>query len=155
MNTTEATETWFSRGKAEADKGIPSGERVVGVLIVVVCLLMVVYFGAHQLWATGFFTTTFGPIEMIMLYGSLVFWIVSAGLEGVLGQRLLSRLFDAFGGLVFATVATLWLFVVFPFDFAYFADVLPVLLRFVIQWISNDIARIVMLLISCFITVFN
>ena len=81
-----------------------------------------------------------------MLYGSLVFLIVTAGLEGVLGQRLLSRLFDTFGGIIFAAVATAWLFVVFPFEFAYFADVLPDSLRFLVQWISNDIARVLMVL---------
>ncbi len=146
MNETEATESWYSRGKAEADKGIPYSERVVGIGIVVVCILIGVYFGAHQQWSTGFFTATFGITEMIMLYGSVIFWIVTAGLEGVLGQRLLSRLFDTFGGLIFAGIATVWLLVVFPFDFAYFADVLPVFLRFLVQWISNDIARVVMVL---------
>ena len=44
----KANENWFSRGKAEADKGIPYGERVVGIAIVVVCVLMVLYFVAHQ-----------------------------------------------------------------------------------------------------------
>jgi len=38
--------------------------------------------------------------------------------------------------------------VVFPFKFTYFADVLPDFLRFLVQWISDDIARIVMLLYS-------
>ena len=146
MNETQATESWFSRGKAEAEKGIPKSERIVGIAIVVFCVLMVLYFVAHQTWSTGFFTATFGTLEILMLYGSLVFWIVTAGLEGVLGQRLLSRLFDTFGGLVFATVATAWLFVVFPFEFAYFADVVPDFLRFLVQWISNDIARVVMVL---------
>jgi hypothetical protein len=28
---TETTETWFSRGKAEADKGIPRNERIIGI----------------------------------------------------------------------------------------------------------------------------
>ena len=55
----------------------------------------------HQIWSTGFFTSTFGTIEMIMLYGSWIAWIITAGLEGVLGQRLLSRLFDTFGGIIF------------------------------------------------------
>ncbi len=83
---------------------------------------------------------------MFLFYGSLIFWIVSAGLEGVFGRRLLSRLFDAFGGLVFATIGITWLLVVFPFEFAYFADVLPDSLRFLVQWISNDIARVLMVL---------
>ncbi|UCE15813.1 MAG: hypothetical protein JSV12_08120 [Candidatus Bathyarchaeota archaeon] len=146
MNETEATESWFSRGKAEADKGIPYHERVTGITIVVFSVLMVFYFAAHQTWSTGFFTATFGTLEMIMLYGSLIFMIVTAGLEGVLGQRLLSRLFDTFGGIIFVTVAIAWLLVVFPFEFAYFADVLPDFLRFLVQWISNDIARVLMVL---------
>jgi hypothetical protein len=107
---------------------------------------MVLYFVAHQMWSTGFFTATFGTIEMIMLYGSWIAWIITAGLEGVLGQRLLSRLFDTFGGIIFIAVATAWLLVVFPFEFAYFADVLPDFLRFFVQWISVDIARVLMVL---------
>ena len=31
LNETEATESWFSRGKAEADKGIPNNERIAGI----------------------------------------------------------------------------------------------------------------------------
>jgi hypothetical protein len=146
LNETEVTENWFSRGKAEADKGIPTAERVVGVGIVVFCVLMVWYFAIHQTQSTGFFNEKFGTLEMIMFYGYLVFWIVTAGLEGVLGQRLLSRLFDTFGGILFAAVSTAWLLVVFPFEFAYFADVSPDFLRFLVQWISNDIARVVMVL---------
>jgi len=147
LNETKANENWFSRGKAEADKGIPKHERIAGIgFFFAGSVLMVLYFAAHQMWSTGFFTATFGTLEMIMLYGSWVCWIITAGLEGVLGQRLLSRLFDTFGGIIFAAVATAWLLVVFPFEFAYFADVLPGSLRFLVQWISNDIARVVMVL---------
>ena len=147
MNETEKNENWFSRAKAEADKGIPQNERLVGVAIVVVCVLIVFYFVAHQTGSTGFFTETFGTLEMIMLYGSLIFMIVAAGLEGIFGQRLLSRIWDAFGGLIFATIGNTWLFMAFPFDFTYFANVLPDFLRFLGQWISNDIARVLMVLI--------
>jgi hypothetical protein len=146
VNGTEATENWFSRGKAEADKGIPLNERIVGIGIVVFCVLIVMYFVVHQMRPTGFFTARFGASEMLMFYGSLVFWIVTAGLEGVLGQRLLSRLFDTFGGLFFAAAATAWLLVVFPFEFAHLADLLPNFLRFSVKWISNDIARVLMVL---------
>jgi len=60
-------------------------------------------------------------------------------------RKNLSRDFDI-PGLIFATVGIAWLFVVFPFDFAYFADVLPDFLRFLVLWISNDIARLLMVL---------
>ena len=141
-----ANDNWFSRGKAEAEKGIPLGERVVGIAIVVFSVLMVLYFVAHQRQSTGFFTAEYGTLEMLALYGYWAFWIVSAGLEGVLGLRLYSRLFDACGGLIFSTICIAWLLVVFPFEFAYFADVLPESIRFLVQWISNDIARVLMVL---------
>jgi hypothetical protein len=140
-------ETWLARAKAEADKGIPRHERVVGIAIVMFSILMILYFGSHQMQSTGFFTSKFGTLEMLMLYGFWIFWVTTAGLEGVLGRRLLSRLFDVFGGIIFATIAIVFLLVVFPFEFAYFAEVLPESIRFLVQWISNDIARVIMVLL--------
>jgi hypothetical protein len=145
MNNTESEENWFSRGKAEADKGISKNERIVSIgFFFTGSVLIILYLAAHQVLSTGFFTSKFGLTEMIMLYGSWISWIVTSGLEGILGKRFLSRLFDVFGGIIFIAVATGWLVVVFPFDFMYFADVLPGFLRFLVQWISNDIARILL-----------
>jgi hypothetical protein len=62
------------------------------------------------------------------------------------GRKNLSRDIDAFGGTIFVTIGGIWLFVVFPFEFAYFADVLPESLRFLVQWFSNDIARVLIVL---------
>ena len=67
-----ANESWFSRGKAEAEKGIPFSERFVGVIIVVFSVLMLSYLAAHQVRSTGFFTAAFGTPEMFMLYGVLI-----------------------------------------------------------------------------------
>lgn len=39
-----------------------------------------------------------------------------------------------------------WLLVVFPFDFNHFADVLPESLRFLLQWITNDIGWALLLI---------
>jgi len=36
--------------------------------------------------------------------------------------------------------------IIFPFDFAHFADVVPDFLRFLVSWISNDIARVLIIL---------
>ena len=146
MNKTEQKENWYSRGKAIADQGIPYGERVVGVGIVVVSVLLLLYFAVHQTRSTGFFTAEFGRWEMFLFYGHLIMWIITASLEGILGQRLLSRLFDTFGGILFAGIATVLLLVAFPFEFEYIADVLPEFLRFLVQWISNDIIRVLMVL---------
>jgi len=139
-------DSWLSRAKAEADKGIPRSERGFGIVLVVINILMILYFATHQMRSTGFFTESFGTLEMFFLYGYSVFWIISAGLEGVLGQRLLSRLFDVFGGVIFAGICIIWLLAVFPFEFSNFANVLPNSIRFFLGWISNDIAKVIMVL---------
>ena len=147
MNETKAAGNWFARrAEAEAKKDIISySERVGNIVGVVVGFLIVLYFVAHQMWSTGFFTSKFDTLEIFLFYVSLMFGIVSTALKGLFGRKNLARLFDVFG-LVLAAVAITWLFVAFPFDFAYFADVLPGFLRFLLQWISNDIARVLMVL---------
>ena len=150
MNEKEATKSWFSRRIEEEVENfdiIPSRDRVTGISIVVVFSLIVLYFVTHQIWSTGFFTTAFGTVEMIMLYGSLIAWIITGALEGVFGRKSLSRDFDAFGGFIIVIVGITWLLVVFPFEFANFANVLPDFLRFLVQWISNEIARVLMVLV--------
>ncbi|MFX0114501.1 MAG: hypothetical protein ACFFB3_08130 [Candidatus Hodarchaeota archaeon] len=71
---------------------------------------------------------------------SLLYWILSSALL-VFGRKNPSRDLDFFGGLLYATIGIAWLLVVFPFEFEYFVDVLPDVLRFLLRWISNDIAR--------------
>ena len=147
MSETRATKNWFARrAEAEAKKDTLSySERVGNIVGVAVGFLIVFFFVAHQMGSTGFFTSKFNTIEMLLFYGSLMFGIVSTALRGLFGRKNLARLVDVFGSILVA-VAITWLFVVFPFDFAYFADVLPSFLRFLLQWISNDIARVLMVL---------
>jgi len=132
-------------------------DRVISVVVIMFFPLIVFYFVAHQMFSTGFFTATFGTLEMVLLYGTPIYWIFTCAVL-LLELKDLSRDIDSFGGLMFAAVGFAWLFVVFPFDFAYFADVLPDTLRFLVQWISNDIARIVLVLgfiVHLFLTIFS
>ena len=138
---------WLSRAKVEADKGIPPFDRAFSIFMFFISILFIIFFVNHQMQSTGFFTESFGLLEIIFLYGYFVFWLISAGLEGVFGQRLLSRMVDAFGGVMFSGICIVWLFVVFPFDFENFAIVLPDSIRFLLGWISNDIARMLMVLL--------
>lgn len=147
MNKTEGIKSWWSKAvEKEMDDTMENSMRVGGKGIFLVGVICTLYFVAHQILSTGFFTPQFGTLEMVMLYGYLIAMMVSGTLYG-LGRKHLSRYFDVFGGMLFAAVAITWLFVVFPFDFAYFANVLPDFLRFIAQWISNDIARVLMVLI--------
>ena len=141
------TKNWFFRAKTTAEETLPTNERVFGIGIVIFSVLMIILFVSHQMQSTGFFTLKFGALEMLFLYGFWIFWITTAGLESILSQRLLSRIVDTFGGVFFAALAIAWNLVVFPFDFAKFSNVLPDSIRFLVQWISNDIVWVIMLVL--------
>jgi ribosomal protein S18 acetylase RimI-like enzyme len=128
----------------EVEYADPHEDRGLSIATVVAGVLIGSYFVAHQAHATGFFTSTFGTPEMLLLYGTLLYMVVASALI-VVGQKNLSRDLDL-GGLFFATVALAWLLVVFPFDLVHLADMLPDPLRFLVQWISDDIARVLIAL---------
>jgi hypothetical protein len=99
----------------------------------------------HQLANTGFFTEKFTGLEMLCLYGPLLVGISPLLIRAWIGQRNPARPFDATSSLLLAA-GSLWLFTVFPFDYSHLADALPGALRFVLAWVTNDIARIVLVL---------
>ena len=147
MSENKEAKNWFVRHvEAEAKKDtMLYSERVGNVVAFVIIILVILYFAAHQMWSTGFFTSKFGTLEALLFYGVLIYQIFPTALKVLFGRKNLARLFDIFGSVLFAA-ALAWLFAIFPFDFAYFADVLPSFLRFLLQWISNDIVRVLMVL---------
>lgn len=108
-------------------------------------LLLFGFFAYHQLRQTGFFTARFGPVEMICLYGPIVVSLVAPIVRAVAGRRNPARPLDIATYMSLA-LGSLWLLIVFPFDFSHLADVLPGAIRFVIAWITNDIGRLVLAL---------
>ena len=140
----EVQNTWYTRAKTEAAKDISRSDRVVGIVIGAFSIQMLSYYIAHDVQSTGFFTSEFRTAERIFLYGSLVFWIISSSLDALFNRRFLSRLIDTFGGVLFVCIGFAWLFFIFPFELTYFADLLPDSLRFLAQWISNDVATVLL-----------
>ncbi len=125
---------------------IASDDKVASIFLLIVNGLFGLYFIVHQTASTGFFTPKFSTFEMVMLYGIIIYWVTTSVLI-LIGQKHPSRDLDTYGGLFFATFAIVWLIVIFPFEFTYFANVLPDFLRFLVQWISNDIAKVLLILL--------
>jgi hypothetical protein len=147
MSRIESIKDRFSKtAKEELSDEIASDDIAASVLLIVVNGLFGLYLIVHQAVSTGFFTPKFGMFEMILLYGIFVYWITTSVLI-LIGQKHPSRDLDSYGGLFFATFAIVWLIVIFPFDFTYFADVLPDFIRFLVQWISNEIALVLLILL--------
>ena len=69
MNDNQTAENWFvKRAKEEAKKDkISQSDQIGHIIGIAIGFLILLYFIAHQLGATGFFTTAFGPVEMFML----------------------------------------------------------------------------------------
>ncbi len=140
-----AAGNWFAghiEGQAKKDS-LPLSERAGEVVGLIVILLVTLFWVVHQTSSTGFFTSGFGPTEAFLFYLSLLFGLVPAAGRIVVGRRNVVRPL-ALLNMVLIIVAIAWLLWVFPFDFSHLADVLPESLRFLLQWISDDVARVVM-----------
>ena len=130
----------WAQKEAKRDK-MNFSERSGEIAAVIGIVLVSLFFYAHQAWSTGFFTAAFGPTEAFFLYGSLVSGITGPLARLVIGRRNISRL-PELAASVFWIVGSIQLFLVFPFDFAHFGDVLPDFAKFVVAWVSNDLARV-------------
>lgn len=120
-------------------------ERWMGLLIVVGMLLLSGFFALHQISNTGFFTDKFGTLEMVCLYGPIAISLLAPIVRAISGRQNPSRPFDAATNLSLA-IGSLWLWIVFPFNFAHLGDILPAIFRLVTSLITNDIGRLLLLL---------
>lgn len=118
------------------------GGELVGVVIIIFVAL---FFYAHQAWATGFFTPSFGSTEAFFLYGSILAGTLAPVARFAVGRRNDARPAEALASM-FWVAGSIWLLIVFPFDFAHFGDVLPDFLLFLVGWLTDDIAWVLILL---------
>jgi hypothetical protein len=141
------TKKGFARhAESEVKKDVMKLSERAGEAIGIFCvLILLVFFITHQTTSTGFFTPKFGLLEQFLFYGSLSFGIITSIGKIVVGRKNAIRPLDAFGS-VFSGIALLWLLNVFPFNFSHLSNILPDSLQFIIMWITNDIAKILMIL---------
>jgi hypothetical protein len=104
-------------------------------------LLVALFFIANQLQETGLFTSDFGNLEMVLFYVPMLFGLVPPFVRLVTGRRNLARPFEVAGSILFMLGAS-YLLAVWPFDVTHLADLLPQSLRFLLDWITNDLAQL-------------
>jgi len=112
---------------------------------VAIVLLILGFYLYNQLANTGFFTSKFGGWETFAFYGSIILSLLPPLARSFIGRRNPVRPLEAFYNIFFA-LASLGLLIVFPFNFAHFANALPGGIRFLLSWVTNDIAWAVLLL---------
>jgi hypothetical protein len=131
--------------KRTNDEVLATWQRWAELLIVVATLLLFGFFAYHQLTSTGFFTAKFGSLEMFFLYGPILLSLAAPVARAWIGRRNPARPVEAAANL-FLGVGSVWLLIVFPFNFSHLADVLPGAIRFVLSWVTNDIGKIPLIL---------
>ncbi len=121
-------------------------ERIADLIFPIVGTLFILgFFLAHQLAHSGFLTDEFGGREMLALYGPMLLAVIPPLARASTGERNPGRLFEVIAN-VGLVIGALWLFFVFPFDFSHLPDVLPEAIRFMFAWITDGIARMVLIL---------
>jgi hypothetical protein len=108
-------------------------------------ILVTFFFYAHQAGSTGFFTPSFGALVQFLFYSSIVTGMLGPITRMATGRRNAARPPELVAS-IFWIVASIWLLIVFPFNFAHFADVIPDSLGFLVSWVTNEIARILIIL---------
>ncbi|MBM3128906.1 MAG: hypothetical protein FJ009_09830 [Chloroflexi bacterium] len=119
-------------------------QRWSGLATIAAMIVLLGFFAAHQLSHTGFFTDRFGSLEMLALYAPILISFAAPMVRAVTGRQNPARPFDAATNLSLA-IGSLWLAIVFPFDFAHLTAVLPDAIRFIFGWITDDIGRFVLI----------
>jgi hypothetical protein len=124
---------------------LTAAQRVAEVIALMVNILLFSFFVYHQVANTGFFTTTFGSQAMFFFYGPMLLSMAAPVARALVGRRNPARPLEVATN-VFLAIAALWLFNVFPFNFAHFADALPVEIRFLFWWMNNNIGYVILIL---------
>jgi riboflavin transporter FmnP len=119
------------------------GERFGEAVSMVLIFLVFLFFINNQTQDTGLFTSEFGTAEMVLFYGSLLFGLFPPFLRLFLGRRNQVRPVDIIGSVIFVVAAS-YLLWVFPFDFSHLPDLFPESMRFLIDWVTNDLVMVLM-----------
>lgn len=116
-------------------------------------MLVLLFLYENQLRGVAFFTASFGAAEQFFFYGPLITGMVLSLARALNGRRNGIRPFDSLNAL-FLAAAAFWLLSVFPFDFRHFADMFPTSVKFLFEWLTNDIGRF-LFFIAGFFAVIN
>ena len=145
--TFSSSKDWFRKqAEKEAKKDtLKRADRFGQVIGIAGTLIVIVFFGYHLAKPTGFFTPSFGAFEIALFFGINIIGIVPQVIRLVKGKKAPARPFDIFNSALFL-VALIYFLATFPFDFSHLAVPLPASLEFLLSWVSNEIAKALMVL---------
>ncbi len=115
-------------------------QRWLELLVLPAMLLLSAFLVYHQVADTGFFTEKFGTMEMLGLYVPIVANLLPPIARALTGRRNPARPFEAATSLLLMA-GSLWLVIVFPFDYSHLADILPAAIRPLLAWVTDGLGK--------------
>ena len=136
---------WFDghAGKEAARDRLRPSERVGQLAGMVIALLVAVYFTVLYSSSSGFFTSKFTTADAVLFFGIAFLGVIPGLVRAVIGHKNVIRPLDVVLS-ISMLVAAAWFLSTFPFDFSHLADALPSSLQFLISWISDGLAKMLM-----------
>jgi len=132
-------------GRTADKERLNIGQRVLELIFAVLMIGLFGFMVYHQQTNSGFFTEKFGALEMLALYVPMALAVSAMLIRVLTGQQQPARPIEVLRNLALG-LGSLWLLIVFPFNFAHLADTLPETLHVVLSWMSNDVGRILLIL---------
>lgn len=134
--------TW--KKEAEKDK-LKDAERASQLVSWIFTAIAAWFLLAHWTEDTGFYTSEFDQLDAVLLFGPLLFGVLPPLVRTLRGRKNVARPWDIVGSMLFV-LSSAYFLCAFPFDMAFFAVPLPEGMRFLIDWVTEDIAKVVLVI---------
>lgn len=118
-------------------------ERAGQLISVMLTVIAATYLFMHWLRDTGFYDPGFDEIDATMLFGPMLFSLVPPLFRFLVGRKNASRPSDVIVSVLFI-ISAIYFLANFMFNMEVFATPLPEGVRFLLDWISDDVARILL-----------
>ena len=129
--------TW--KREAATDR-MKQPERAGQLISVMLTIIASTYLFMHWLRDTGFYDPGFDEIDATVLFGPILFGLVPPLFRFLVGRKNASRPSDVIVSVLF-TISAIYFLANFMFNMEVFATPLPEGARFLLDWISDDVAR--------------
>ena len=138
---------WFEKHvRKEAEKDVLALSDRIGQLVgIALGLLVAWYFLDLYNSGSDFFTSDFDGADAIIFFGIAFLGVAPGLMKVVLGRKNVTRPLDIMLSVV-SLIALAWFLYTFPFDFTYLSEGLPGSLQFLLDWLGDEEAKLLMAL---------
>ncbi|OPX61053.1 MAG: hypothetical protein A4E29_00976 [Methanomassiliicoccales archaeon PtaB.Bin134] len=135
-----------SNWKREAKNDrLKQGERAGQLAGVILSIIVFIFLLVHWADDTGFYSSEFNEMDATVLFGPLLFGMVPSAFRFLVGRKNPSRPLDVVVSVLFV-ISAIYFLNYFHFNMEFFADPLPGSLEFLLDWMTEGIARIFLII---------